>query len=109
MSFSQSPKQKSLFPDLPRDEPFLQNNGTINPQWLNYFEMQSTALQNYFSPEGYQIPDKSSAEIAKLTATPVNPPTGVGTRVSNNNIIYDSTTDEFKGNVNGTWKTFTLT
>ncbi len=109
MALTQIPSQQALFPDIPRDEPFLDNNGNLNPQWLNYFIMQNDALQNYFSPEGYQIPNKTSDEIAKLNATPANPPTGAETRISNNNIIYDSTTDEFKGNVNGTWKTFTLT
>ncbi len=102
---SQKPSQKALFPDIPRDEPFLDKSGNLNPQWLNYFEMQSTALQNYFSPEGYQIPDKTSAEISQLTAIPVDPPTGAGTRVSNNNLIIDSTNDELKINLNGTWKT----
>jgi hypothetical protein len=105
MALTQKPSQKSLFPDIPRDEPFMDKSGNLNPQWLNYLIMQNDALQNYFSPEGYQIPNRTSAEIAQLTETPVDPPTGAGTRVSNNNLIIDSTNNELKINLNGTWKT----
>lgn len=105
----QVPKQQSIFPDLPRSKPLMDPDGSMNEYWLSYFDNLTSALQTYYSPEGITIPAKTSAEISQLTATPVSPPTGADVRVSNNNIIYDSTTNEFKGNVNGTWKVFTLT
>lgn len=105
---TQIPKQQAIFPDLPRDKPFTNSDGTMNEYWIYYFDNLTNALQSYYSPEGIKVPAQTANDIAQLTATPVSPPTGADVRVSNNNIIYDSTNNEFKGNVNGTWKTFTL-
>jgi hypothetical protein len=89
---------QAIFPDLPRNQPFLNENGSVNDYWLLFFENLVMALQTNFKPEGFVIPTQSTSNIALLT--------GVN---SNNNIIYDSTANQFKGNIAGTWKTFTLT
>lgn len=71
-----------------------------------YFQQLTMALQTNLKPEGFVIPPKSSADIANLGN--VNGSIG--------NIIYDSTTNEFKGillvslaPVVTITKTFTLT
>jgi hypothetical protein len=91
-------KQQAIFPDLPRDKQIADKDGYLKPAWELYFQQLTMALQTNLKPEGFVIPPKPSADIAQLVDS-----------ASNNNIIYDSTTDEFKGNVAGTWKTFTLT
>lgn len=95
---SQTRKQQALFPDLPRDTKFVDENGNIESDWRLYFEQLTATLQTLLKPEGYVIPPLSAADIALLIAD-----------ASKNNIVYDSTNNLFKGNINGVWKTFTLT
>ncbi len=106
---TQTPKQQAIIPDLPRQYPMVDKNGMVNDYWALFFDNLTSVLQNNYSPEGIQVPSQTAANIANLNATGSNPPTGVNTRLSNANILYDSTNDTFKGNINGTWKTFTLT
>lgn len=95
---TQSLLPQAIFPDLPRNQPFLNQDGTVNYYWILWFENLVMALQTNLKPEGFVIPQQTTTNIALLTAVQ-----------SIANIIYDSTTDEFKGNIAGTWKTFTLT
>lgn len=95
----QSKKQQAFYPDLPRAEPFLNENGMVNPHWLFFFESLVTSLQTNFKPEGVAIPHLTTTDITVLDDA----------NLSTGNIVYDKTTDDFKGNVAGTWKTFTLT
>jgi hypothetical protein len=88
----------ALFPDIPRGVPLAGEDGMIHPLWLFYFDQQTLALQTLFKREGYVIPTQTATSIAALTGIQ-----------SNNNIVYDSTNNKFKGNIAGTWKTFTLT
>src|SRR5690348_14397654 len=106
---TQTPKQQSIFPDLPRNEPLVNKDGTINDYWKLFFDNLVTTLQNNFNPEGILVPSQTAANIAQLNATQPVPPTGANIRLSDANILYDSTNNEFKGNIAGTWKTFTLT
>ena len=95
---TQLQKQSALFPDLPRDDSIADENGFITASWKLYFQQLTMAtLQNNFKPEGFVIPPKPTSDIVQLIQA-----------ASNNNIIYDSTTNQFKGNVNGTWMVFTL-
>jgi hypothetical protein len=98
MATQDAPKQQAVFPDLPRTTKLVDENGNMNLDWQLFFDNLTLALQVNFKPEGIVVPNKPSTDIALLTAP-----------VSVANIIYDSTTDEFKGNIAGTWKTFTLT
>lgn len=109
MTLLQTPKQQSIFPDLTRDRQLINPDGTATEYFQLFLTTLVSALQNNYSPEGILVPSQTAANIAKLIATIPDPPTGSNIRVSNNNILYDSTNNEFKGNINGTWKTFTLT
>jgi hypothetical protein len=95
---TQQQKQSAIFPDLPRDDQISDEHGMLTASWKLYFQQLTMALQTNLKPEGYVVPPKPTSDIIQLIQT-----------ASNNNIIYDSTTNEFKGNVNGTWKVFTLT
>ncbi len=55
-------------------------------------------LQQNFSQEGLKAPLQTTANV-----------TALNTALSTSAILYDSQTDEFKGCVNGIFKTFTLT
>ncbi len=91
-------KQQAIFPDLPRDTALVDKNGDITHPWNLFLQQLVMALQTNFKPEGIVVPPQIASNIALLTGT-----------ASITNILYDSTNNEFKGNVNGTWKTFTLT
>lgn len=95
-------KQQAIFPDLPRDRQLVDNKGEITPQWELYFSQLTTALQTNFKPEGIVFPQQTSSNIGLLIG-----------QSSVANIIYDSTNNVFKGNLQtspGTyvWKTFTM-
>lgn len=97
MSIQNTNKPQTIFPDLPRC-PLVDSNGKMNMYWELWFQQLTSTLQTYFKNEGFLIPPLDTSDISLLTGDQ-----------SMNNIIYDSTTNEFKGNVNGTWKVFTLT
>ena len=88
----------SIFPSLPRDIPFVDKNGNMSNIWLAFFDALVIALQSNYSTEGLAIPQQPTTNITLLTGAQ-----------STGSIIYDSTVPVFKGNVAGTWKTFTLT
>lgn len=71
--------------------------GYITKQWSNLVSQLLQVMQQSLSDEGFQIPNQPTTNIVQLT------------NMSNGTIIYDSTTDQFKGMVGGTLKTFTLT
>lgn len=94
---AQVKKQQAIFPDFPRGDKLVDSNGDITPPYRLFFQQLVMALQTNFKPEGIVVPPKPTTDITQLVGA-----------ASNNNIIYDSTTNEFKGNVNGTWMVFTL-
>lgn len=95
----QTLKQQAIFPDLPRNQPLLNKDGTMNDYWMLFFSNMVMALQRNLSPEGFVMPQQTTADInTYLTGT-----TFTGS------ILYDSTSNQFKGNIAGTWKVFTLT
>ena len=96
-------KQLSIIPDLPRNPQVVNHEGLLNPEWKLFFDQLILGLQTNLKPEGFVIPQQTAANIALLTSN-----------ASLANIIYDSTNNLFKGNVQTapntfTWKTFTLT
>lgn len=97
-----SPKQVSIIPDLPRSPVVVDKNGTLEPEWKLFFEQLIQGLQKNLKPEGILFPQQTAANIAQLTT--IN---------SLANIVYDSTNNLFKGNIQTapntfTWKTFVL-
>ncbi len=67
-------------------------------EMFNTLTQLITFLQQNFSQEGLKAPMQTSANITTLS-----------TSLSTSAILYDSDNDEFKGCVNGVFKTFTLT
>lgn len=88
-------KQVPLFPDMPKGAKFLDDEGKVSQEWLFYFDQMQLSLSRNFKPEGFVIPPQSAANISNLTKA-----------ASNHNIVYDSTNNVFKGNINGTWVVF---
>ena len=79
--------------------PFVDlKTGEMHPAWEGVMTQLMTQLANTLSNEGVKIPTQPTATITKLN-----------TMQSLGGIIYDSETNQFKGNVNGTYKVFTLT
>lgn len=93
-------KQVSIIPDLPRDVQMVDKTGNLTEHWKLYFEQLNQALQTNFKPEGILLPEQTAANINLLTS--VN---------SKANILYDTTNDVFRGNIQTgpstyTWFTF---
>lgn len=85
------------FPNLPSDPNFInKETGKVNTVWMGYFQQLTLALQTNYKNEGLVIPAQPTTN---LTGILTNQP-------SYKNIIYDSSLDLFKGNINGTWVTF---
>lgn len=93
----QTRQNKSIFPDMPRDKKIVDEKGELTANWDLYFQQLTQALQTNYKSEGIVVPPLPDTDITQLVGD-----------ASKNNILYDSTNNEFKGNVNGTWKTFTL-
>jgi len=70
-------------------------NVYLTPEWSNLLQQLFSELQQNVSNEGYFLPQRDSTTITTLDTTE-----------STGAIIYDSDTNEFKGNVNGTYKVF---
>lgn len=95
---TETQKPIALFPDLPRQSPIVGPDGKLSEVWQLALDQLVIALQTNLKPEGFVTPQQTATNISLLTGTQ-----------SVANIIYDSTNHAFKGNINGTWKTFTLT
>lgn len=78
----------------------IDDNGNLNEIWHNFFFQLLQLMQQNLSDEGFLIPQLSTTDIAKLTDPSKTP---------NGTMVYDSTTDDFKGMKGGVFKTFTLT
>lgn len=93
----QTKNPSTIIPDMPKDAPIVGKDGMMTDAWKLFFDQLIKNLQLNLKPEGFVIPPQTASNIATLTG-----------QQSNNNIVYDSTNNAFKGNINGTWKTFTL-
>lgn len=58
----------SIFPDLPRDPEFIDENGSINPLWALGLESLFQALQVNFKNEGIMFPILSEDNINSIQA-----------------------------------------
>lgn len=120
-------QSKSIFPDLPRQIPAVDKDGTFTSLWALGFSSLFQALQRNYKNEGILIPPLTTTQandIASLytqyyTPTPMPLPPGVqdisGQMIYNTTIAapqifiisYDSSTPP---NVTGArWWTFTIT
>ncbi len=72
---------------------FVDHNGNLTPQWQLILQNLFQQLQNNLSDEGYKVPQQPTATI-----------TALNTAASTGALLYDSTTDELKVNIAGTFK-----
>lgn len=83
-------------------EPIAHVNGRpvyMNDQWKHLFQQLITQLQQNYSYEGITIPHQPTATATSLLSST----TSIGS------MLYDNESHAFKGNVNGTIRTFTVT
>lgn len=118
---------QSIFPDLPRAIPAVDEEGNFSHLWSLGFASLFQALQKNYKNEGILIPPLTSAQAAQIAAlytkyytpTPIPLPPGVpdisGQMIYNKTILapqifiisYDGSTPP---NVTGArWWTFTIT
>jgi len=79
------------------DIPISEMNGEITPEWKLILQQLLIQLNLNAGNEGLVAPSQTTDNIGLLTQS------------QNGTIIYDSTTQQFKGYINGVWKIFTLT
>lgn len=75
----------------------VDDNGVLLPEWQQLITQLLTELQNNLSNEGYVLPRLPTNDINYLGSTPETLEKSIGA------MIYDSITNEFKVNLNGTW------
>lgn len=72
--------------------------GMATASFQQFMSQLLTQLQTNLNPEGIFIPQQPTTNITTLN-----------TPKSTSAILYDSTTNQFKGCINGVFKIFTLT
>jgi hypothetical protein len=77
----------------------VDENGYFTPEWSNLMNTLISQVQLNLGNEGYVVPQQPATNIAELTDASKS--TGA--------IVYNSTDNTMMGNIDGTWKTFTLT
>lgn len=85
---------------------FVGRDGMLTDQWLLIIQQLITQLQTNLSNEGYLIPQLPTTTITDLQtqyAASANPSVYYG------NLLYDSTTNQLKVNIAGTFKVITVT
>lgn len=73
----------------------VDKNGYFSSPWQMLLNQLLTQMQIALSDEGFVVPSQPASEITKLTNS------------SNGTLIYDSTNNLLKVNINGTFKTVT--
>ena len=80
-------------------EKLTDEKGNMTTVWGNILSQIIQQLQINLSNEGYVLPQLTTAEINDLT----------NAAKSTGAMVYDTTLNEFKVNINGTWKVVTVT
>lgn len=83
-------------PNLPHEKP-IDDDGQWTAAWSLWLQELNGILQKQLSDQGLRIPQQTTNIITQLNKTN-----------NTGSIIYDSDTQQFKGNVNGTFKVFQL-
>lgn len=81
--------------------PFVDDSGYLSDSWSLIMQQLITALQTNVSNQGYQVPQQPTTTITDLQtqfAAAADPSVYYG------DLLYDSTTDELKVNIAGTFK-----
>ncbi len=130
---NQTKQKQSIFPDLPREVPAIDNNGNFSPLWSLGLSALFQALQENFKNEGIVFPPLDSDSIAEIEAIyapyigqplPQNDPANNGQVFIpdiSGQTVFDSTNRvpkqfiiTYDGSsppniLTASWKTFTLT
>jgi hypothetical protein len=80
---------------------FVDDKGYMTPEYQNFFQQLITQMQLNLSNEGFQLPQQSTTNINHILSgfnSSTNPSAYYG------DVLYDSTTDEAKINIAGTFK-----
>jgi len=80
------------------NEKFINEDGNLTDEWKSVISTLITQLQVHLSDEGFKTPHQTTANIAKL-----NLQSNAGA------ILYDKDTKQAKINIDGTFKTITVT
>jgi hypothetical protein len=83
-------------PNLPNEKP-IDEKGQWTASWSLWLQQFVGMLQKQLSDQGLCVPQQPTTIITQL-----NKSNNTGT------LIYDSETQQFKGNVNGAFKVFQL-
>lgn len=75
------------------DVPIADKEGRLTPPWRDFLSQFFIQMQQNFSNEGYKLPQQTAANILLLN-----------TAKSIGNLLYDSDNNQFKVNINGTYK-----
>jgi hypothetical protein len=79
------------------NETVVDENGHFTPSWQLFFDQLINQLNTNLSDEGTVIPSQDSAAIGKLTDS------------QNGTLVYDETSDNLMVNIDGVFKTVTVT
>ncbi len=85
---SSTRKQIAIFPDMPGEDNIADSEGILHADWDFFFQHLIMALQTNLKPEGFVIPPKPQSDVNQLLSTQ-----------SNNNVLYNNTTNQFIGNI----------
>jgi hypothetical protein len=80
---------------------FVDDQGYLTPEYQVFFQDLITQMQINLSDEGFRIPQQTTATIAQLKSSFNSQPKP---NVYFGDLLYDSTTDEAKINIAGTFK-----
>jgi hypothetical protein len=81
-----------IIPNLPATK-WVNEKGHLLPEIHGVLSQLTTQLQQFLSNEGYVVPQQPTTKITALNTT-----RSIGA------LLYDSTTNELKVNINGTFK-----
>jgi hypothetical protein len=87
-----------LIPNFINTKP-VDENGNWTPEWANIMTQLLTQMQLNLSNEGFVMPKLTGTQIGYLTDADK----------SNGALVQDSTDGSLKYNLNGAWKTVTVT
>ena len=82
---------------LPHDAKLIDEDGFMHTRWRDYFSHFHQQFGEIINDDGHVIPSQPTTTIAKIPTNKVG------------NLVYDSTTNTLKANINGAIHTVTTT
>lgn len=85
-------------------EKLVDNEGNITSAWSYQFQQGITYMQNNLSQEGFVVPNLTTSQITDITSIDNKRTDAFGNPAPQYRgaLYYDTTTNQFKGNKNGT-------